>query len=250
MAAADATVVCAAWIPASQICCAGGGDVENCDGSSTPLAYQWSDADLVLAASNLLYKRTCLRYPGLCNETIYPCIDCSCGCSPCGCGPYHTIDLASDYPIISITSVVIDGVTLDPAAYRLDDDWRIVRTDGDTWPSCNALDLNNYGTSGETVAVNYVTGREAPIELQMAAAEMACELKKACNGDASCSLPENARNVTRRGIEYELDDVTSLIDKGLTGNAIVDNALAVYSKCKGSTQFVDPLHRPTGVRVG
>lgn len=250
MGAADATVVCAPWIDASQLCCEGAGAVDNCDGSSTPLLYPWTDDDLVLSASNLLFKRTCLRYPGLCTRRIRPCVDCTCKRSPCCCGPYYTIDLASDYPIVAITSITIDGAVFDSANYRLDDDWRIVRLDGEQWPTCQNLGLTNYTGSGSDVIVEYVTGREAPIELQMAAAELACELKKACNGDESCKLPDHVRNVTRRGVEFELDDVTSLISEGLTGNQIIDHALAVYGKCAGSpSAFVDPLSRPKGVRT-
>lgn len=248
MAEADATVVCQPWVAADELCCEGGGSVENCDGSSTPLVFPVTDADYALAASNLLFKRTCLRYPGVCEVSYRPCVDCRCNRSPCGChGGYYTIDLASDYPVIAVTEVLIDGMAVDSGLYRLDDDWRIVRTDGNTWPVCNNLGLPTVGGC-QDIVVSFTTGRTPPIELQLAARELACELKRACNADESCSLPDHVRNITRRGVEFELDDVTSLMEKGLTGNKIIDHALAVYGKCSGPAHFVDPLRVPRGVR--
>lgn len=245
----DPRVACQPWIDDSVLCCEAT-ETTDCDGVVTPLVYPWTDAELIQAATDLLFARTCYLYPGVCTRTIWPCVDCGCGCSPCGCGPYYMVDLTSDYPILDVTEVRIDGVVLNPANYRLEENARLVRTDGERWPSCNNLGLTaTPTTSGAELQVDYEAGREPPQALKMAAAEMVCELKKACNGDNSCALPDHVRSVARRGTSYEVDSVFSLLESGLTGNPIIDHALSVYGKCLRG-RGIDPTRRPEQVRVG
>lgn len=249
MAYADPKVVCAPWITADKLCCEGGGNLVDCDGTSTPLQYEWSDDDLILAASNLLYARTCYRYPGVCTREVWPCLCCcSCGNHPCGCGAYYAIELTSDFPILSVVSVEVNGVPVNPADYRLDENARIVRTDGERWPECNNLGLTAPIATSDEVRVTYTTGRDIPVELQMACAELVCELKKACNGDPSCKLPSHVRSVTRRGVEMDVYDVTSLLTQGVTGNPIIDHALTVHGRC-GSARMADLTRMPRNVRI-
>jgi len=73
-----ASQVCAPWIDTDDLCCEGAGpDVVACDGTASPLVYKWTDDDFVLAASNILFARTCFLYPGVCTDTAWPCI-CAC----------------------------------------------------------------------------------------------------------------------------------------------------------------------------
>jgi hypothetical protein len=82
----------------------------------------------------------------------------------------------------------------------------------------------------------------------MACAELVCELKKACNGDASCKLPDHVRSVSRRGVEIEVYDAVQLLAQGLTGNPIIDHALTVYGRCKQSKMF-DPTRSHRNIRI-
>ena len=249
MAYADPKVVCAPWITADKLCCEGSGDLVDCDGTTTPLQYEWSDDDLILAASNLLFARTCFRYPGICTRQVWPCVHCGCMVDhPCHCGPYYAIELAADYPILGVTSVTINGVALDPSRYRLDEDARVVRTDGERWPTCNNLGITEGVGYSEELVIEYTTGRAVPVELQLACAELVCELKKACNGDPNCKLPSHVRNVTRRGVEIEVYDAVQLLAQGLTGNPLIDHALTVHGRC-GQARMFDPNRGPRNVRI-
>jgi hypothetical protein len=233
-------VVCANWVADTDLCCAGALTDDDCAGVPQPLTFQWTDAELIEAASNLLYARTCFRYPGLCGPLdVWPChYPCRCR-NWCQCGPRRIVELPSDYPIDSIVQVEIDGVVMPPADYRLDKDRWLVRLDGEPWPY-----LNNFGDpfSGEReFRVQYITGRVPPIELRMAAAELACELKRACEGGGNCSLPAHATSVARRGVAFELQDITELLKGGLTGNPIIDHALKVHGNCPQHGRIADPL---------
>lgn len=249
----DPTVTCeVGWITPADLCCAtpdGGQPIEECDGTTGTATYNWTDEQLIKAASDLLFARTCYRYPGVCTRTVWPCLSCSCHCAhPCGCGLYDAIELTSDYPILSVVSVVINGDTVPATSYRLDENARIVRIDGELWPVTNNLGLTNVpGMCQDEVLVTYTTGREPPQALKMAAAELACELKKACGADPSCALPAHVRSVTRRGVEYEINDVIALMDRGLTGNPIVDHALHTYGRC-GRASLFDPTRGRLDVR--
>lgn len=64
----------------------------------------------------------------------------SCGCvgaDDCSCTSLSEVILPG--PVGGIESVVIDGVPLDPNAYRVDNGNRLVRLDGDTWPVCQDM---------------------------------------------------------------------------------------------------------------
>ncbi len=236
----DPTVACQPWTTANKLCSTGSGDTIDCDGVVTPLDFNWSVADVIAAATNLLFRRTCYRYPGLCTRTVIPCI---CGHQNCVCGKLEpTIELTSDYPIHSISEVKVDDgagqYVLLAANYRLDEHSRVVRIDGLDWPTC-----------WTDVEITYVTGRLPPIELQMAAAELADELLKACNG-GDCKLPSHVRSVTRRGVDMEVWDVVALLQSGLTGNPLIDHALSVHGGPCRRSQMFDATRSNVATRLG
>lgn len=232
MAYQDLTQVCTPWIEPEDLCCQLPGTVD--------------DATLILAVSNILYARTCYRYPGLCEITVWPCVRCQCSCHPCACGTWRAMSLPTDYPIQEILEVRIDGVVFND--YRLDrSDW-IVRTDGLAWPSCNSFGLPN--TTAEEIQVDAVVGREIPPELKIAAADLVCEIKKACSADATCQLDINhIRRLDRRGVELEFQDITELFSLGLTGVPTVDLALRIHGSCSKVGSVFDPTSRPRGYGV-
>lgn len=141
-------------------------------------------------------------------------------------------------PIVTIDEVRLDGVAMDPSDYRLDRGKWLVRMDGLRWPSCNSFDLPN--STAVEIVVDATVGREPPMELKIAASDLACEMKKACNGSDNCSLPPHVRNIARRGIEIELDDITSLFKDGQFGINSVDMAVR-FHECKHHGQMFDPL---------
>lgn len=240
MAYSDPRSICSPWITPEELCCEGTQDSEDCNGNAVVPVFAWTDDQIIESASNILYNRTCLKFPGLCEITVWPCPDCNCGCHPCGCGTFSHMELPTDYPIQSITAVRIDGVALDPSDYRLDNNTFLVRMDGQRWPSCNSFGLPN--TSSSEIQVDAIVGREPPIELRMAAADLACELKKACSGSEDCSIPPHVRSIARRGVSIQIDDITSLFKDGLFGIPSVDMALAIHGKCSQQGKLFDPLH--------
>lgn len=247
MAYLDPRVVCSPWVEDTKLCCAGDASVDDCaTGLPVPLVYKWTDAELILAASNLLFARTCYVYPGLCSVTVWPCNDCHCNCHPCACGTWSKLDLPTDYPIQEITEVRIDGVALDPADYRLDRSQWLVRMDGERWPTCNSFALPN--TSSSEIQVDMVVGREPPIELQIAAADLVCEIKRACNGSADCVLPPNVRSLVRRGVELEFENITDLFNTGQFGIPSVDMAIKNYG-CHHHGSVYDPVRHFRGYGV-
>ncbi len=230
MAYVDPQVACAPWTTSDKLCSTGSGDAIDCDGETAPLDFKWSVNEVIAAATNLLFKRTCFRYPGLCERTVTPCF---CGEQACVCGKLEpTIVLTSDYPIHEVTEVIVDDgagpYPMDPGQYRLDEHSRLIRIDGLRWPTC-----------WSDMTVSYTVGREPPIELAMAAAELSDALLKACNGDNDCKLPAHVRSVTRRGVEMAVWDVVELLQAGMTGLPMVDHALLVHGDCRKRSRMFD-----------
>lgn len=147
---------------------------------------------------------------------------CSCA-SVCGCRPPQ---IALPGPVDSVTQVVIDGVVLDPSAYRVDSGSYLVRQDGNAWPLGQNL-AAVLGTSG-TWAVTYQQGVAVPASLLDAAGLYACEVAKARTG-GSCQLPNRVRSVTRAGVEINYVNEDDYLAKGRTGYDAVDSIIYSYN---------------------
>jgi hypothetical protein len=167
------------------------------------------DADLDYAievASTVLYGLSGRRFGGACSAVVRPMTRSrSCGpvwrgpdIWPAGCRRLGRVRLGG-YPIREITQVRLDGVILDPAEYALLGRRYLVRaTEGEVWPSCQYLERE--ATEEGTFEVSYLYGLDPPITGQHAAARLACEIAKACAGQA-CSLPKNVERVIRQGVQ-------------------------------------------------
>lgn len=149
----------------------------------------------------------------------------------CGCSPLSTVPLA--YPTTGITEVLIGGVIVDPAKYRVDE-WReLVRVDGAWWPSCQNLAADE--TEEGSFVVTYTHGVAPPPAGMLAAAQLACELWKACARVGDCKLPAGVTKVTRQGITIERGLLASWFrdlrtSRGWnTGLALVDAFLTAYN---------------------
>lgn len=237
-----------AWIDAADVaeCCAVDLD-EN--GVGPPLLN-----DAATAASQLLFEISGRFFVGEQETTVRPC-QTACGCGwqvlsrghivysgdswdcggwPCGCRSLSRVKL-SGYPVREVTEVLIDGVAVDPVTYRLDKHRYLVRVrdpdDPNTvlrWPGCQALDLPD--TEDGTFSVSYSFGQDPPQIGIDAAAQLACELYKECNGEA-CSLPKGTTRVTRQGVQIDKVAFASWAFDGgwKTGLALVDAFLAAYN---------------------
>jgi hypothetical protein len=125
-------------------------------------------------------------YPMLSSDTSPPtfinCWACTCDCDTCNCWGGDALELPF-LPAREITEVLIDGVVLDPANYRILESTWIVRTDGGRWPplSCDGGD--------DAFKITYRYGWDLPPAGKRWLASYVCELVKNCKG-LECALTE------------------------------------------------------------
>lgn len=127
----------------------------------------------------------------------------SCGCArpnDCSCTVLSEVILPG--PVGRMVSVVLDGVELDRTAYRIDNGNRLVRTDGEPWPSCQDMVAND----GEgTFLVTYYRGAAPNAMTRAAAGALASEFYASCTGGA-CRLPWNVTQASRQGESYDFGE--------------------------------------------
>lgn len=164
----------------------------------------------------------------------------------CSCALDQTRALALPGPVASIDSVIIDGVTLEPDAYRLDFGRRLLRTDGGVWPSCQ--DLNAPVGDPDTFAVLYKRGVPVPLGGQAAAGFLAIELAKGACGDDDCALPDAVQSLTRQGLQVSIEETGGTSASKPTGVTFVDNWIATVNKPRprASVRSVDVPVRKIG----
>jgi hypothetical protein len=153
---------------------------------------------------------------------VFPGAQCSCAAA-CACLPPQ---VALPGPVASVTEVVIDGVTLDPAAYRVDNSTYLVRQDGQSWPQ--AQNLSAVDGSAGTWHVTYQLGQAVPPSLQDAAGLYACEVGRALTG-GTCQLPNRVRQITRAGTTIDFVNTDDYLKDGRTGYDQVDMILHSYN---------------------
>lgn len=201
-----------------------------------PASYAWDIDEIIRIASRILFIKTCRRYPGECPVELRPCDPCR-ECLPgcCGC-TYTFIPLAGAYPVIAVTEVKIDGVVIPDTDYRVDEYSRLVRTDGGHWPRSQNLNRDPDDVTQErTFVVRYVVGRDIPEDLSYAATLLACELKRACNGQ-SCRLPDRVTSVVRDGVSFDLVDPEEIANGSSFGVPMIDAILKQYP-CDDARQY-------------
>jgi hypothetical protein len=176
-------------------------------------------------ASELLYEWSGEMFSGACPAIVRPCRpECSCyqpvgvtgnmhvdsiiatllggiDCQPhCGCGIIPTVRIAG--PVQAIQRVTIDGVTLDPATYRVVGE-SLERVDGLGWPACQDLLAENDAPGSFTV--HYTRGATPPLAGELAAKQLACWLSQSFPG-LSCGVPAgNVTQVIRQGVTQTFD---------------------------------------------
>lgn len=151
----------------------------------------------------------------------------NCGCAG-GCRCRATCEARLPYPVASVEEVRVDGLVLDPTAYRLDASGTIlVRTDGPCFPECQDLDLPD--TEEGTWSVVVRPGEALPASGRIAAGKLACEFAKACTDGEDCALPEQLISLSRNGVQVQVADPQQLLDNGLTGVREADLFIRAYN---------------------
>ena len=212
---------CSDWID--------GEDVAACCGVETSSGALFDDA--AAQASALLYELSGRQFSGFCGpRTVRPsCDSCWCGyqvlsrghvigpwdygyplllCDSCliSCAPSR-IKLAG-YPVRAISEVKIDGAVVPPSEYTIWNDRYLTRLDDQRWPV--AQDLTLADTEESTFAISYYYGTDPPALGVSAAAQLGCELYRACDvSSTDCALPAGTTRVTQQGIVIEKIAFTS-----------------------------------------
>lgn len=152
-------------------------------------------------------------FPYISNGTWF-----NCGCAgACSCRATQEVWLPG--PVASVSEVSVEGMVLDPSAYRVDNQNTLVRTDGGEWPRCQNLDLS-LPSDVDTFFVTYQRGTPVPTDGAIAAGMLACAFAKDCA--SGCGLPGNLSTLTRQGVEITMVDPTTDIGIDLTGITQVD----------------------------
>lgn len=150
-------------------------------------------------------------------------------------------------PVMDPTKVTvrIDGVTYvsTDGVFRIDDHRWLLRVDGDGWPCCQNLLLDDSHV--HTFSVAYPWGVAPDEGGVMAAASLGYELALAYTGDAAgkaCRLPKRITHMTRGQTSIALLDPLTLFKDGLTGLTEVD--LWIASKMLGTARRPATVIRP------
>jgi len=120
------------------------------------------------------------------------CGGCSGGCS---CTSLEQAFLPA--PTREVIAVRLDGVVLNPSQYRVDENRRLVRTDGGLWPMCQ--DMSRSDDAPGTWSVTITVGEDVPVLARRAMADLAAEFAKDCAGE-ECQVPYDVTALTRQGL--------------------------------------------------
>jgi hypothetical protein len=147
-------------------------------------------------------------------------------CSSCGdnCSCQYVPEIKLPGPVNDVTQVKVDGAVLPTSAYRLDNSRILVRTDGQDWPRCNNLTLDD--TQVGTWSTTFDVGTQVPQSGQLAVGQLACEILKAITGEDDCRLPSTVTNLVRQGVSITFPDINALLTEGRTGLYLCDLFLA------------------------
>jgi hypothetical protein len=169
-----------------------------------------------------------------------------------GCGGSCSCTLLDEAllpaPTREVVEVRLDGIVMDPSLYRVDENRKLVRTDGQLWPMCQdmALDDSQPGTWSVTITV----GEDVPALARRAVGELAAEFAKDCAGE-ECQVPYDVTSLNRQGISLSfgnpnVEKIDPLIR--LLGLRMVRLFLATYNpgnlRHRGKAYDVSRMPRP------
>jgi hypothetical protein len=156
---------------------------------------------IVVAATEELFSATGCRYKTVTVIDARPTQRLwGCGCSgDCGCGSTTSVELP---PNSLVLDVKVDGVLLDPSAYKLVNGYRLVRQDGGAFPCCQRDDVP-LGQAG-TWSVSYTHGELPPNAGVLACRTLAIQMILELGGQES-KPPENTESRGRGNARISLN---------------------------------------------
>lgn len=217
---------CTPWADSQDIWACCGSPMTTMGEGSSEIECAVDMTPFAMESTQLLYELSGRQHSGSCERTVRPCGQDYCGFqvlsrghivgwsgsawnhngrSACGCSHLSRV-LLSGYPVREVTEVKIGGDVVPEANnWRLDERrWltRIADAEGNAqlWPNCQRLDLDD--TEDGTFSVTYRYGQDPPLIGVAAAAQLGCELYKACSGQ-DCALPTGTTRINRQGIVIE-----------------------------------------------
>jgi hypothetical protein len=169
-------------------------------------------------------------------------LGCGGGCADgwCGCNTRDQFTLPG--PVTRVVQIVVDGGVVPTGSYRLENHRHIVRIDGGSWPHCN----------DGSWTVDVVYGHEVPQLGLMAAAELACEMVKACTPGEECRLPARLQTISRQGITQSFIDPQEFLSEGRVGLYLSDLFIQTFnpSGLKSRPRVFSPDRRRRQVTSG
>lgn len=141
-----------------------------------------------------------------------------CGeCGGKGCSCENICEVVLPGEVAAVGGVWLGGAKLAEDAYRVDNLNRLVRQDGDCWPTCQSMSQPWNGP--DAFSVVYLPGLWPRADGLWAAGVLACEFAKACSG-AKCRLPSSVTSVSRQGVTMQFTE--GMFAGGVTGIREVD----------------------------
>jgi hypothetical protein len=167
----------------------------------------------------------------------------------CGCTRVHRVHLGKT-PISSVQQVMLDGEVFPPSSYRVDNWESLVRLDGDAWPYCQDMNLDDDQPG--TWSVTFTYGATPPVLGQLACGEFAREIALAITRDKSCRLPKRVQSVTRQGVSATMISLQDMLNANLTGLELTDqfilstNPKGIQSRARIYRADARPPYRRVG----
>lgn len=184
-----------------------GGDLPD-DGTLTELIDDATDALFVLLGrpaigvceltiypcSNMVMPFLGPRHPSVLGYTGMPCTDCG-----------HEFDVWLDGPVHDVLAVVIDGVTLDPSEYHLEDGTWLVRRDG-TWPA-------GGDPEDDLFSITFERGVPPSRLVRSSIAEIVNEMWLDECGNQGQKFSAAVKSMSTGGTQYSYEDVAAALPK-------------------------------------
>lgn len=191
--------------------------------------------EAIQTASTVLYKLTGEKYPGISTSTdaITSTAYANAMTAPqliggkmynlprSAMGGQRELNLRQK-PVLSVQSVYVNGVLLDPSQYSLRNNAYIVRTAPHQWMLSPTSEIT----------VTYTHGARPPVAGRAAATRLANEIILWYLGDNRCALPERITSVSRQGVSYTILQPMDFISQGNTGIYAVDSFIAAVNPDK------------------
>lgn len=176
-------------------------------------------------------------------------INVACGSCFTDCSCSHVSEVRLPYPVAAIIEVRVDGVVLPSSAYRVDNFNLLVRLDGEDWPRCNDLNLDDSQPGTWSVTASY--GRAVPQLGKLAAGQLAVEIAKRCVNASGCLIGERSvQEVTRQGVKKVFFDANEAFKGGLIGLSWVDMFIKTYNPSGTGVATIFDIDGPKPRRVG